>query len=102
MADKTANNRVDLFIKDGSLQITAEGSYGRSQEALGVSQEGTESEIALSLQRGLLGECSKTCRRGRALLVLRADESECGGESERYELPGDGGAASHWIGGRDR
>ena len=48
MADKTANNRVDLFIKDGSLQITAEGSYGRSQEALGVSQEGTESEIALA------------------------------------------------------
>ena len=48
MADKTANNRVDLFIRDGTVQITAEGSYGRSQEALEVSQEGEESEIALA------------------------------------------------------
>lgn len=48
MADKTANNRVDLFIKDGNLQITAEGSFGRSQEALEVAQEGTDSEIALA------------------------------------------------------
>jgi DNA polymerase-3 subunit beta len=48
MADKTANNRVDLFIKDGTLQITAEGSYGRSQEALDVSQEGSDPEIVLA------------------------------------------------------
>ncbi|UCH27337.1 MAG: DNA polymerase III subunit beta [Trueperaceae bacterium] len=48
MADKTANNRVDLFIKEGLLQITAEGTYGRSQEALEVSQEGSDSEIALA------------------------------------------------------
>ncbi len=48
VADKTTNNRVDLFIKDGSLQITAEGGYGRSQEALEVAQEGSESEIALA------------------------------------------------------
>ncbi len=48
MADKTANNRVDLFVKDGTLQITAEGAYGRSQEALTVEQEGSESEIALA------------------------------------------------------
>lgn len=48
MADKTANNRVDIFIKGGSMQITAEGSYGRSQEVLEVSQEGNESEIALA------------------------------------------------------
>ncbi len=48
MADKSANNRVDMFIKDGNLQITAEGSYGRSQEALGVQQEGKESEMALA------------------------------------------------------
>jgi DNA polymerase-3 subunit beta len=48
MADRTSNNRVDLFIRDGSLQITAEGSYGRSQQALEVSQEGTESEIAVA------------------------------------------------------
>jgi len=48
MADRTANNRVDLFIRDGTLQITAEGAYGRSQEALAVAQEGSESEIALA------------------------------------------------------
>ncbi len=48
MADKTANNRVDLFVKDGSLQITAEGSYGRSQESMDVLQEGTDPEIALA------------------------------------------------------
>jgi len=48
MADKSANNRVDLFIKDGVLTITAEGSFGRSQEEIAVSQEGTDSEIALA------------------------------------------------------
>lgn len=48
MADKTANNRVDMFIREGTLQITAEGSYGRSQEALEVAQEGTDPEIALA------------------------------------------------------
>ncbi len=48
VSDKAANNRVDLFIKGGRLQITAEGGYGRSQEALEVSQEGTDPEIALA------------------------------------------------------
>lgn len=48
MADKTANNRVDMFIKDGTMQVTAEGGYGRSQEALQVLQEGTDPEIALA------------------------------------------------------
>ncbi len=48
MADKTANNRVDFFIQGGNLQITAEGSYGRSQEAIEVSQEGDDPEIALA------------------------------------------------------
>jgi len=48
MADKTANNRVDLFIKDGTMQITAEGAYGRSQEAIQVEQQGTDPEIALA------------------------------------------------------
>lgn len=48
MADKSTNNRVDLFIKDGELQITAEGGFGRSQESLTVLQEGTDSEIGLA------------------------------------------------------
>jgi DNA polymerase III subunit beta len=48
MADRTANNRVDLFVRGGAVQIMAEGAYGRSQEALNVAQEGSESEIALA------------------------------------------------------
>ena len=48
MADKSSNNRVDLFIKDGNLEINAEGAYGRSQESLEVSQEGSESQMALA------------------------------------------------------
>ena len=56
MADKTANNRVDLFIKEGTLQITAEGGYGRSQEALQVSQEGTDPEIVLAYNAKYLSD----------------------------------------------
>lgn len=48
MADKSTNNRVDLFVKAGRLQITAEGGFGRSQEAIDVLQEGTDSEIQLA------------------------------------------------------
>lgn len=48
MADKTANNRVDLFIRGGTAQLSAEGAYGRSQEAIAVVQEGNESEIVLA------------------------------------------------------
>ncbi|MEM6427903.1 MAG: DNA polymerase III subunit beta [Deinococcota bacterium] len=54
MADQNANNRVDLFLNDGSLQITAEGGYGRSQEALTVAQEGSESQIALAYNANYL------------------------------------------------
>ncbi len=56
MADKSANHRVDLFIKDGVLQITAEGSYGRAQEAIDVLQEGSESEIALAYNAKYLAD----------------------------------------------
>lgn len=48
MADRTTNNRVDVFVKDGVMQITAEGSFGRSQEAVEVVQEGSEPEIAVA------------------------------------------------------
>ncbi len=56
MADKSANHRVDLFIKDGVLQITAEGSYGRAQEAIDVMQEGSEPEIALAYNAKYLAD----------------------------------------------
>ena len=56
MADKSANHRVDMYVKDGVLQITAEGSYGRAQEAIEVVQEGTESEIALAYNAKYLAD----------------------------------------------
>jgi len=56
MADKSANHRVDLFIKDGVLRITAEGSFGRAQEAIDVLQEGTEDEIALAYNAKYLAD----------------------------------------------
>ena len=59
MADKTTNNRVDMFIQNGELQITAEGGYGRSQEAIEVSQEGAETEIALAYNSKYLEDALK-------------------------------------------
>lgn len=48
MADRTTNNRVDMFVKDGTMQITAEGTFGRAQEAVTVMQEGSDPEIAVA------------------------------------------------------
>ena len=56
MADKSANHRVDLYIKDGVLLITAEGSYGRAQEAIDVLQEGSEAEIGLAYNAKYLAD----------------------------------------------
>ncbi len=60
MADKTTNNRIDMLVKDGSIQINAEGSYGRSQEILEVSQEGTEPQIALAYNSKYLEDALKS------------------------------------------
>lgn len=54
MSDKNSNNRIDMFIKDGQLQLSSEGGYGRSQEALDISQEGSESEMLLAYNASLL------------------------------------------------
>ncbi|HHO56068.1 MAG TPA: DNA polymerase III subunit beta [Trueperaceae bacterium] len=59
MADKTGNNRIGIFIKEGLLQITAEGSYGRAQEELAVKQEGDEAEIALAYNANYLIDALK-------------------------------------------
>jgi DNA polymerase III subunit beta len=56
MADKSANHRVDMYVKDGVLRITAEGSYGRAQEAIEVAQEGSESEISLAYNAKYLAD----------------------------------------------
>lgn len=34
MADKSANNRVDISVQDGALFLSSEGAYGRSEEKL--------------------------------------------------------------------
>ena len=59
MADKTTNNRVDILVKDGSIQINAEGSYGRAQEVIEVSQEGSEPQIALAYNSKYLEDALK-------------------------------------------
>jgi DNA polymerase-3 subunit beta len=48
LADKSTNNRVDFFINQGALQITAEGVCGRSQETLTAVHEGPEAQMALA------------------------------------------------------
>lgn len=48
LSDRTTNNRVDFFINNGVMQITAEGTYGRSQEALMAVHEGPESQMGLA------------------------------------------------------
>jgi hypothetical protein len=72
MADKSANHRVDLFIKDGVLRITAEGSFGRAQEALDVMQEGVGGRDRARLQREVPGRRRRPRRRRPADAVLRA------------------------------
>ncbi len=59
MADKTTNNRVDILVKDGSIQVNAEGSYGRAQEIIEVSQEGSEPQIALAYNSKYLEDALK-------------------------------------------
>lgn len=48
MADRSANNRVDLFVRDNQLRINAEGGFGTSQEIVDVKQEGTDAEIQVA------------------------------------------------------
>jgi len=47
MADQSANNRIGILVKDGLLQITAEGNYGRAEEEIKVNQDGDD-EIVLA------------------------------------------------------
>lgn len=56
MAEKTANNRVDMLVKGGQVTLTAEGSMGRSQEILDVEQSGPESEMLLAFNARFLTE----------------------------------------------
>ncbi|MFC4454508.1 DNA polymerase III subunit beta [Deinococcus sonorensis] len=47
LADKNANNRVEFLVSEGTLRLAAEGDYGRAQDTLSVSQEGSEPALSL-------------------------------------------------------
>ncbi len=74
MADRTTNNRVDLFVHEGTVQITAEGSFGRSQEAVTVQQEGSEHEIAVAFNAKYLTDALSPLG-GRARISLSRDSA---------------------------
>ncbi|MBS3933112.1 MAG: DNA polymerase III subunit beta [Truepera sp.] len=69
LADKTTNHRVDFFINQGALQITAEGTYGRSQETLTVVHEGPELQMALAYNAKYLVDALQPIQ-GKARLSL--------------------------------
>ena len=48
MAEKTSNNRIDLHVRNGVMHVTAESTFGRSEETLEVTQAGTDHEMMLS------------------------------------------------------
>lgn len=41
MADKNANNRLELLVSDDRMRLTSEGDYGRGQDTLDVTTTGT-------------------------------------------------------------
>lgn len=69
LADKSTNNRVDFFINQGALQITAEGTYGRSRETLTVVHEGPELQMALAYNAKYLVDALLPIQ-GKARLAL--------------------------------
>lgn len=56
LADPATNNRIDLIIDNGVVNITAQGAYGGAQESVEVEQEGTDSQIALAYNAKYLAE----------------------------------------------
>lgn len=48
MADKSANNRIDLAIENGKIHVTSTGAYGESIETLEVQQEGEKDYLTVS------------------------------------------------------
>lgn len=47
--DATANNRVELLFAEGTLKLTAENEYGRSDEELTATLSGTEPALAVAM-----------------------------------------------------
>lgn len=56
LADKNANNRVELLIQENRLTLIAEGDYGRANEVLEVQQTGTEPAISLGFNAKFLSD----------------------------------------------
>lgn len=48
LADKNANNRIELLISENKLRLTAEGDYGRAQDTLEIEQSGSETAMSLA------------------------------------------------------
>ena len=86
LADKTANNRVDFFINQGHLQITAEGTYGRSQETLAVVHEGPELQMALAYNAKYLVDALQPIQ-GKARLSLSGRTSPSAVSYTHLTLP---------------
>jgi DNA polymerase-3 subunit beta len=56
LTDPATNNRIDLIIDNGIVNIMAEGAYGGAQESVEVVQEGSENQIALAYNAKYLAE----------------------------------------------
>lgn len=48
LADKSANNRVEMLVSEGKLRLAAEGDYGRAQDVMDVTQAGDEERVSLA------------------------------------------------------
>lgn len=48
LADKSANNRVELIIASDTLQLTAEGEYGRAHDTLQITASGVDAAMSVA------------------------------------------------------
>lgn len=48
LADKNANNRVEMLIQDGKLTLSTQGDYGRADDELTITQSGVESAMSIA------------------------------------------------------
>lgn len=56
VADKSTNNKVELIVAGGKLQLVAESDFGRAQDVLDVAQSGSEPAITVGFRAKQLTE----------------------------------------------
>lgn len=49
LADKTANNRVEMTFADGRISLLAEGDYGTAQDVVDATLSGTEPRMLIAV-----------------------------------------------------